>query len=183
MNDPGILPGGAFADEDWLDRQVDRLTLDDQGREYFRGRCVAYLRFLEKEARMNMRRYYGLRIPAIVLAAVVPALVAANLGPGWRVVTVIFGVTVAAATAVEHFVGAGEKWRHYRRAAELMKSEAWLFVELAGRYAADTTHQEALPKFTDTIETMVQGDVREYVTRIVAPESRDESQTGAKKAG
>jgi hypothetical protein len=183
MSVPAELPRGAYADEDWLDRQVDRLELDEDGREYFRGRCIAYLRFLEKEARMNMRRYYGLRIPAIVLAAIVPALVAANLGPGWRLVTVIFGVTVAAATAVEHFVGAGEKWRHYRQAAELMKSEAWLFVELADRYAVCATHQKALPKFTGAIETMVRGDVREYVTRIVAPESRDEGQTGTKKPG
>ena len=180
MNDPPRLPVGAFADEEWLDRQVDHLTLDDQGREYFRGRCVAYLRYLEKEARVNMHRYYGLRIPAIVLAAIVPALVAANLGPGWRVVTVAFGVTVAAATAIEHFVSAGEKWRHYRQAAEIMKSEAWLFVELADRYARCATHQEALPKFTSAVETMVRGDVRDYVTRIVAPESRDDPKTQAK---
>lgn len=172
------LPEGLFADEEWLDRQVDLLGLDDQGREYLRGRCIAYLRFLEKEARMNLRRYYGLRIPAIVLAAVVPALVAANLGPGWRVVTVIFGITVAAATAVEHFVSAGEKWRHYRQAAEMMKSETWLFVELAERYAAFGTHKEALPIFTSAIETMVRADVRDYVTRIVAAESQDAGGTG-----
>ncbi len=73
------LPEGLFADEEWLDRQVELLGLDDQGREYLRGRCIAYLRFPEKEARMNLRRYYGLRIPAIVLAAVVPALVAASM--------------------------------------------------------------------------------------------------------
>ena len=69
-----------------------------------------------RRRRAPIRRYYGLRIPAIVLAAVVLALVA-NLGPGWRVVTVVFGVTVAAASAVEHFISAGDKWRHYRQAA------------------------------------------------------------------
>jgi len=178
MTEPSKLPEGAYADEEWLDRQVDLLGLDDHGREYLRGRCIAYLRFLEKEARMNLRRYYGLRIPAIVLAAVVPALVAANLGPGWRVVTVIFGITVAAATAVEHFVSAGEKWRHYRQAAEMMKSEAWLFIEFGDRYALFKTHQEALPTFASAIETMVRGDVRDYVTRIVAAENRDEGGTG-----
>jgi hypothetical protein len=180
MTEPPKLLEGAYADEEWLDRQVDHLGLDDQGREYLRGRCIAYLRFLEKEARMNLRRYYGLRIPAIVLAAVVPALVAANIGPGWRVVTVIFGITVAAATAVEHFVSAGEKWRHYRQAAEIMKSETWLFVELADRYAAYTTHQKALPTFTSAIETMVRADVRDYVTRVVATENRDGGDGGGR---
>lgn len=179
MTDPPKLPEGAYADEEWLDRQVDHLGLDDQGQEYLRGRCIAYLRFLEKEARTNLRRYYGLRIPAIILAAIVPALVAANLGPGWRVVTVIFGITVAAATAVEHFVSAGEKWRHYRQAAEIMKSEAWLFIELADRYSPYKTHREALPPFTSAIETMVRGDVHDYVTRIVAAENQDGGGTGS----
>ena len=178
MTDLPKLLEGAYADEEWLDRQINHLGVDEQGREYLRGRCIAYLRFLEKEAHINLRRYYGLRIPALVLAAIVPALVAANLGPGWRLVTVIFGITVAAATAVEHFVSAGEKWRHYRQAAEMMKSEAWLFVELADRYAPYKTHQEALPAFASAIETMVRGDVRDYVTRIVAVENQDGGGTG-----
>ena len=80
--DVPALPAGRFADEAWLERQVDLLKLNEQGREYLRGRCIAYLRFVEAQARINIRRYYGLRIPAIVLAAVVPALVAANLGQG-----------------------------------------------------------------------------------------------------
>ena len=166
-------PTGRFADEAWLERQVDLLKLNEQGREYLRGRCIAYLRFVEAQARTNIRRYYGLRIPAIVLAAVVPALVAANLGPGWRVVTVVFGVTVAAASAVEHFISAGDKWRHYRQAAELMKSETWLFIELTGGYRGFKSHQEALPKFASAIETMIRGDVRAYVSRILSAQIRE----------
>jgi hypothetical protein len=36
---------------------------------------------------------------------------------------VVLGVIVAAATAVEHFLTSGQRWRHYRGSVELMKSE------------------------------------------------------------
>ena len=89
-------------------------------------------------------------------------------------VTVVFGVTVAVASAVEHFISAGDKWRHYRQAAELMKSETWLLIELTDSYRGFKTHQEALPKFASAIETMIRGDVRAYVSRILSAEIREQ---------
>jgi hypothetical protein len=72
-------------------------------RSYFKRRYLAYLRWLEDGSATNLVRYYALRIPTIVLAALVPALVALDLGTVGRTITVALGVVVAATTTVEHF--------------------------------------------------------------------------------
>ena len=98
----------------------------------------------------NLIAYYALRIPAIVLAALVPALVALDFGTVGRTITVVLGVIVAAATAVEHFLTSGQRWRHYRGSVELMKSEGWLYLELAGPYANLGSLEAAFPTFVRT---------------------------------
>jgi Protein of unknown function (DUF4231) len=101
----------------------------------------------------------------IVLAALVPALVALNLGTVGRTITVVLGVIVAAATAVEHFLTSGQRWRHYRGSVELMKSEGWLYLESAGPYA-NLSLEAAFPTFVGRVETLMRDEVNEYVTII-----------------
>ena len=127
-----------------------------------------HLRWLEDGSAANLILYYSLRIPAMVIAAIVPALVALNPGSVGRAITVVLGVVVAAATAVEHFLNSGHRWRHYRGTAELMKSEAWLYLDLAGSYAQYRTLADAFPSFVERAEALMRTDVREYVDTIVA---------------
>jgi hypothetical protein len=155
-------------DENLLEEAIDRVSLDEQMRNYFKGRYLEYLRWLENGSTANLVRYYALRIPAIVLAALVPALVALNLGPVGRAITVVLGVIVAASTAVEHFLSSGQRWRHYRGTAELMKSEGWLYLQLAGSYASYPTLEAAFRDFAGRVETLMRDEVREYVSTIVA---------------
>jgi hypothetical protein len=53
----------------------------------------------------------------LIAAAIVPAVIAADLGPRSRLVAVVLSVFVAAATALEEFLSAGRRWRHYRGAS------------------------------------------------------------------
>jgi nitrate reductase alpha subunit len=98
----------------------------------------------------------------------VPALIALNFGTVGRTITVVLGIVVAAATGVEHFLNSGQRWRHYRGTAELMKSEAWLYLELAGDYARYSRHDAAFSTFVARAEALMRDEVREYVTAIVA---------------
>jgi hypothetical protein len=107
---------------------VSSPTAGEEVRSYFTRRYLEYLTWLENGSATNLTLYYALRIPAIILAALVPALVALNLDTTGRVITVLLGVVVAAATAVEHFLTSGQRWRHYRGSVELLKSEGWLFL-------------------------------------------------------
>lgn len=153
-------------DEEKLKQAVEQATSDKRIRSYFEGRFLEYLRWLENGSANSLILYYSLRIPAIVLAALVPALVALNLGTVGRTITVVLGVIVAAATAVEHFLTSGQRWRHYRGSVELMKSEGWLYLELAGPYSNLASLEAAFPIFVGRVETLMRDEVNEYVTII-----------------
>ena len=92
---------------------------------------------------------------------------ALNLGATGRTITVILGVVVAASTAVEHFLASGQAWRHYRGSVELMKSEGWTYLELAGPYSKSGSLQAAFPLFVDRVEALMRNEVTEYVTTII----------------
>lgn len=151
---------------------VAALDLERQIADYLTSRYLDYLQWLENGANANLRIYYSLRIPALVLAATVPALIALDFGTVGRTITVVLGIVVAAATAVEHFLNSGQRWRHYRGTAELMKSEAWLYLELAGDYASYTRHDAAFPTFVARAEALMRDEVREYVSTIVAEQRK-----------
>jgi hypothetical protein len=155
-------------EEKLLDDAIDEVGLDEQMRSYFKRRYLEYLVWLEEGSGKNLVVYYALRIPAIILAALVPALVALDPGYRGRIITVVLGVVVAATTAVEHFLGSGQRWRHYRGSVELMKSEGWLYLQLAGPYASYPTLEAAFPTFVARVEILMRDEVREYVSTIVA---------------
>lgn len=155
-------------DERMLEEAVNEIDPGEHVRSYFTRRYLEYVDWLEDGSSTNLRLYYALRIPAIVLAALVPALVALDLGTVGRTITVVLGVVVAATTATEHFLASGQRWRHYRGNVELMKSEGWLYLQLAGSYAQYSTLDAAFPVFVDRVEALMRGEVSEYVTTIVA---------------
>lgn len=166
-------------EERLLDDAISKSGLEERAERYLRSRYLEYLRWLEDGAAANLVLYYSLRIPAMVIAAIVPALVALNPGSVGRAITVVLSVVVAAATAVEHFLNSGHRWRHYRGTAELMKSEAWLYLDLAGSYAQYGTLADAFPSFVERAEALMRSEVREYVDTIVA----ERQTTGATQSG
>jgi len=156
-------------DELLLEAALDEARPPEHVRSYFTRRYLEYLRWLEGGSANNLTLYYALRIPAIVAAALVPALVALDFGATGRTLTALLGVFVAAATAVEHFLSSGQRWRHYRGSVELMKSEGWLFLQLAGRpYSTFDSLEAAFPAFVERVETLMRSEVREYVTSTIA---------------
>ena len=54
--------------------------------------------------------------------------------------------------AVEGFFRYGERWRHYRRTAELLKTEGWQFLQLTGHYRRHIAHGSAYPLFASRID-------------------------------
>jgi len=64
-----------------------------------------------------------------------------------------------AAVAIEGFFHYGERWRHYRRTSELLKSQGWQFFELAGPYEGHRTHRTAFRAFASTVEGLIAEDV------------------------
>ena len=75
---------------------------------------------------------------------------------------------MAVSAAVEGFFRYGERWRHYRRTAELLKTEGWQFLQLTGHYRRHAAHALAYPLFASRVEDILQQDVDAYITTVAA---------------
>jgi hypothetical protein len=169
-------------DERYLEQALDRVVSSESEREYMHGRFLPYVRFCESQARVWRLSFYWLRIPALVLATAVPALVAANLGLTGRLVATSLGVIVASLAAVEHFFNMGGRWRHYRSLVERLKSEGWTYVAHAPHHADAESREEALRLFVEQIERTIETDVGEYVT-LVNPDTPRPGAGSGREAG
>ncbi len=81
---------------------------------------------------------------------------------------------VAILAGVDQFFKFGDRWRHYRSTAELLKTHGWQFLELSGpyeSYASNGDHEAAFPVFANQIEEIIQSDVDGYVTQIATQKS------------
>lgn len=107
-----------------------------------------------------------------MLATIVPALIAADLGTRGRYVAAALGVVVAATVAIDQFLNAGERWRHHRGTVERLKSEAWRFIERADPlYQREQSYREAFPVFAALAERELEDESSRYVARVVAEQA------------
>lgn len=156
-----------------LDDIVAEIDVTDLQRAFIRLRCLEQITWLEGRAKSSQRRYIRLKMVAIVGGVTVPTLIGVQLGnpkvqTGIQWVTLVLGLAVAIATAFEGFFKFGDRWRLYRRTAELLKSEVWHYVQLAGPYARQETQGHAYPRFAARVETILGSDVDEYLSRVAA---------------
>jgi hypothetical protein len=153
---------------------VERIDLDEGGKTYLRDRWFNQVEWLSAKAGQTQRRYYSLRMITGVGSAVVASLagaatLGATVGRVARIAVFAFGLLIAMATGIEQLFRYGERWQHYRQQAEMLKTEGWLYLQLAGPYKADgATHQTALPAFAERIEDLLKADVDTYVTAVAS---------------
>ena len=164
-------------DELDLESATSELGLPPAAGRYVTYRVLPYARFCEDQANISRLVYYWLRIPAITLAAVVPALIAANLGVGARWVATGLGIVVAATTGTEHFSTSAPGGVVNGQP----KRETWNYLELAGPYATFPTHDAGLQTFVTQAEQMLREDWTAYVT-IVNTETKDHAEAQTRGA-
>ena len=163
-----------------LSSLIEALELSDLRKRFLQSRWLDQMFWFEDKAGQNQRRYYGLRLVTIAAGVVVPALVGVNVRKSVSsdLAWVIFGLSlaVALAAALDGFFRFGERWRNYRRTAEALKSQGWLFLQLAGPYASFGSHAKAYPVFAAQIERVIQQDVDVYITQVVREGKKDEQE-------
>jgi len=168
-----------------LEALIRKLDLDPVQEAYVDERWLGQVEWLSKKARENQRKYKGWRVTGLVISLLVPALIGLTspalgsamgfeLSPSLRGLTIILSLVVSICAAVEGFFNYGERWRHYRRSAELLKIEGWSFITLGEPYKKDGNHKRAFAKFADRVERILKTDVDEYILRV----SQDTARTG-----
>jgi hypothetical protein len=83
---------------------------------------------------------------------------------------------VAVSAAIEAFFHFGERWRHYRRTVEWLKSEGWEFFQLGGPYRRYKSHSDAYSLFATRVEETLQRDIDQYVTQVVQEQPEDKKE-------
>lgn len=170
----------------WLSSEfgglIDDLEVDEQRKRYLKSRWLDQVMWTEGKANRARNRYYALRLTTVVGAVLLPALVSLNpssetLDDVVRVATWVVSLVVAISAAVEQFFHFGDRWRNYRRTAERLKAEGWLYLQLSGPYATSrATHASAYRGFAVRIEELIQADVDAYLTEVAVEreKKRDE---------
>jgi hypothetical protein len=167
---------------------IDQLDLQPLQREFLRRRWLDQVCWLEGRAASSQRWYNRLRLITIVGGVIIPALVGLNVSgvASQRIRWTVFGLglVVALAAAIEGFFHFSDRWPHYRRTAELLKSEGWQFFQLSGPYAGSGDHAGVYPLFAAQVEALIQRDVDVYFTAVVAErDQQQDKQTGEQPGG
>jgi hypothetical protein len=164
--------------------QIETLPLDPAQKAYLTARWLDQVSWLESRAKRAQRRYYRLRLITVVGAVMIPALVGldgfdGNAGTAVRVATWVVSLVTATSAAVEGFFRFGERWRNYRRTAEQLKTEGWLYLQRAGHYALDGAGHESLYRsFVGRVEEIITSDVEVYITEVAADRKQADGPPG-----
>jgi hypothetical protein len=174
--------GDQVAAGDWIGAQflplIGQIGLSSLQQEFLRGRWLDQLRWAEGRADKSQRWYRRLRLITITGGVIIPALVGLNVAGTasqairWTVFGL--GLVVALAASIEGFFHYSDRWPHYRRLAELLKSEGWQFFQLGGAYADASGHADAYPQFAARVEEIIQRDVEVFFTAVVAGKTQQQ---------
>ncbi|MBD2498960.1 DUF4231 domain-containing protein [Nostoc sp. FACHB-280] len=159
---------------------IDSLNISELQKIFLASRWLDQMLWMEGQAGKARNMYYKLRLLTIIGGVILPALVSLNINSSkMREIVVIgtFGLSqvVAISAAIEEFFHYGERWRHYRRTAESLKTQGWQFFELTGPYAGYQDHEQAFNVFANQVEDIIQRDVEVYATQVVQEKKQQEN--------
>jgi len=131
--------------------------------EYLKQRVEVQRRWYSKRSRQNKRWFYCLRIMEIVLAALIPFLVASELPETWKIPVVGFmGICIAVITGIMSLCGFEKKWIAYRTTSETMKMLKYIYITHASPY----DDQNRFKRFVNDIENLISKENKEWQTII-----------------
>jgi hypothetical protein len=153
---------------------IGALDLPELHKRLLNGRWLDQLLWIEGAAERANRWHHGMRLVMIVGGILIPALLSLNLQANLTSPTFIswlgfgLGLLVAISAGLEEFFKFGERWRHYRRLAEMLKSEGWQFFQMTGPYRRHESQLLAYPSFAARVELLFRQEVDAYITEVVS---------------
>ena len=158
---------------------IDLLDIDDLQKRFIRSRWLDQMHWMSAKSKSAQKKYYILRLIAIVGGVIVPALVSMNISNEEvmiyiRYITFIISLLVAISVTVEEFFHYGERWRHYRNTAERLKIEGWEFFQLSGSYRDLHSHRDAYTAFSTQVEYILRNEIDIFMTEIAREKKKTE---------
>jgi hypothetical protein len=152
-------------DWDQLSRRIDESKLDEDKKSFLWARWLDPILTFERKAKNNERLHLGLRTIAVVGGILVPALVSVK-GHWAHPTSIVTGLVVAIAIALDGLLDLSGRWREYAQTAEGLKTLGWQFFELAGQYKEQTSLEEAFKPFVADVEDLIKAEVSVYLNQF-----------------
>ena len=168
-------PAARTGSSERLSQLLDEIELEPLQKQMLRERWLDQVRWMSAKSRQSRRYYYVLRLPTVIGGIAVPGLVSLTLAtvnqPMFEVmrwVTFGFSLTVAILAGLDELFHFGDRWRHYRRTAEVLKTLGWQFLQLNGAFSRYPTHAAAYRPFTTRVEEVLGEDVEGYLGSVAS---------------
>lgn len=172
------VPAGTSSSSERLRAILDSLDITPFQKGLLQERWLDQVTWMGAQARKARRRFLIYRIPVVAGGVLVPALVTILLSYGngttisWlggvpvdvvRFLAFSVSLLVALCAAAEEILKFGDRWRHYRRTTEMLKTLGWQYVMLNGAFRRYDSHAAAFAAFTERVENTLNEDVEGYL--------------------
>jgi len=114
-----------------------------------------------KKGALNQKRYKGLKLAQIVLAAAIPIIALLPI-PNTKYFVAIFGALIAILEGTQQLYQFHTLWTEYRSTAECLKHEKYLFLSLIGPYR-ELNQDEALLLLAERIEDHISKEHAKWI--------------------
>jgi hypothetical protein len=156
-----------------LSELANEVELSPWEKRLLKIRWVDETSHYDKLWRRQRRRHDLLGVVTIVAGLTVPLLVAVEAAE-WALA--VAGFVVAVSSSLEGFFRFGQRWRHQRSTAILLKAEGMRFLELRDPYGRHGSHQAAFPFFLAQLEQINDSQSEEYLALAAQRPAPDPTQ-------
>lgn len=131
---------------------------------------LKYLKYLDQLAIKDSIFFHSLQLIVIIAGVLIPVIEQSKLNYelGMSSITIIsiLGLTVAIATALNRHFKFEERWKHYRKSAEIIRSEGEDFFARTGNYKNADSSSEAFKDFVELITNVKRQETNTFITRV-----------------
>ncbi len=149
---------------------IESLELTESDKMLVNTSWFDYFTFLDKSAMKDSLFFNILQVTVIFCGILIPVIDQSkyfqSLESDILSVAGILGLIVALATGVSRHFRFEERWKHYRRSAELLRNEGEDYFGLTGNYQEFEAHADALKTFIGVVTTYKRQEVDSFMTKV-----------------
>lgn len=154
-----------------INKMIEKLDLLEYQKEYLLERFVNIMYDdFDIIAIKNKMAFQFFRFTALVSGILVPIVANLNdntiiLGCNKTLLITILGLLTSISFGFLQIFQNEKVWLHHREMFEIIRTEGYKFLNLAGEYA-NKTHKDSYPEFVSKLEDLIKTDIRKYTQLI-----------------
>lgn len=142
--------------------------LSSEDLSYIIDRVIPAIYDLDRLARSNKALFQALRVGVLICGVLIPTLAGRPFLEEY-ISTIIILLSLLSTVSVGILVSFRNQqiWKHHRITFELLRSELYLFIRLAGPYLNDNnSHKQSIKIFIKNIEGSFKKEVTDYFRNL-----------------